>query len=68
MIKEKENTKPEDKSKQQGVIIEIKDLHKTFGTNNHVLQGVNFTVNKGEDLVILVRSGSGKSVLIKFIV
>ena len=68
MIKEKENTKPEDKSKQQGVIIEIKDLHKTFGTNNHVLQGVNFTVNKGEDLVILGRSGSGKSVLIKCIV
>jgi phospholipid/cholesterol/gamma-HCH transport system ATP-binding protein len=68
MIKEKENTKPEDKSKQQAVIIEIKDLHKTFGTNNHVLQGVNFTVNKGEDLVILGRSGSGKSVLIKCIV
>lgn len=68
MIKEKENTKPEDKSKEQAVIIEIKDLHKTFGANNHVLQGVNFTVNKGEDLVILGRSGSGKSVLIKCIV
>ena len=43
-------------------------MHKTFGTNNTVLQGVNLTVNKGEDLVILGRSGSGKSVTIKCIV
>jgi phospholipid/cholesterol/gamma-HCH transport system ATP-binding protein len=68
MIIEKENTKPEKKVKKQGAIIEIKDLHKTFGKDNHVLKGVNFTVNQGEDLVILGRSGSGKSVLIKCIV
>lgn len=67
MIKEKENTKPE-KSEKKTVIIEIKELYKTFGTDNHVLKGVNFTVNQGEDLVILGRSGSGKSVLIKCIV
>lgn len=48
-------------------IIEIKNLHKTFGKNK-VLQGVNLTVNKGEDLVILGRSGSGKSVTIKCLV
>ena len=68
MIKEKENTKPENKGGKKTVIIEIKELYKTFGTDNHVLTGVNFTVNKGEDLVILGRSGSGKSVLIKCIV
>lgn len=67
MIKEKENTKPE-KSEKKTVIIEIKELYKTFGTDNHVLKGVDFTVNQGEDLVILGRSGSGKSVLIKCIV
>lgn len=67
MIKEKENTKPQ-KGEKKTVIIEIKELYKTFGTDNHVLKGVNFTVNQGEDLVILGRSGSGKSVLIKCIV
>jgi phospholipid/cholesterol/gamma-HCH transport system ATP-binding protein len=48
-------------------IIEIKNLHKTFG-DNEVLNGVNINVNKGEDVVILGRSGSGKSVTIKCLV
>lgn len=48
-------------------VIEIKDLHKSFGDND-VLKGVNLTVNKGEDLVILGRSGEGKSITIKCIV
>ncbi|MFH6956978.1 ABC transporter ATP-binding protein [Flavobacterium aquidurense] len=69
MIKEKENIKkPASKAKKQEPIIVIKDLHKTFGADNEVLKGVNLTVNKGEDLVILGRSGSGKSVTIKCIV
>lgn len=68
MIKEKENIEPKTKKKSKTPIIEIKDLHKTFGADNEVLKGVNLTVNKGEDLVILGRSGSGKSVTIKCIV
>lgn len=48
--------------------IEIKNLHKTFGEDNHVLKGINLTVNKGEDLVILGKSGTGKSITIKCIV
>lgn len=48
-------------------IIEIKNLYKSFGTNK-VLNGINLSVNKGEDLVILGRSGSGKSVAIKCLV
>ncbi|MBZ4044527.1 ABC transporter ATP-binding protein [Flavobacterium hibisci] len=68
MIKEKENIEPTAEAGKKTPIIEIKDLHKTFGKNNQVLKGVNFTVNKGEDLVILGRSGSGKSVTIKCIV
>ncbi len=48
-------------------IIEIKNLYKSFGKNK-VLQGVSLTVDKGEDLVILGRSGSGKSVTIKCLV
>jgi phospholipid/cholesterol/gamma-HCH transport system ATP-binding protein len=49
------------------IIISIKNLYKSFG-ENEVLKDVNLTVNKGEDLVILGRSGSGKSVTIKCLV
>jgi phospholipid/cholesterol/gamma-HCH transport system ATP-binding protein len=68
MIKEKKNIDTKSKEKKQTPIIEIKNLRKTFGKDNEVLKGVNLTVNKGEDLVILGRSGSGKSVTIKCIV
>ncbi|MTH15957.1 ATP-binding cassette domain-containing protein [Flavobacterium sp. LC2016-01] len=68
MIKEEKNIEPKSKDKKQTPIIEIRDLQKTFGKDNKVLNGVNLTVNKGEDLVILGRSGSGKSVTIKCIV
>jgi phospholipid/cholesterol/gamma-HCH transport system ATP-binding protein len=49
-------------------VISINGLYKSFGKNNHVLKGVNFTVNKGENLVILGKSGSGKSIAIKCVV
>lgn len=68
MIKEEKNTEKEPKAKSKKPIIEIKNLHKTFGKNNTILKGVTLTVNQGEDLVILGRSGSGKSVTIKCIV
>ncbi len=48
-------------------MIEINNLRKSFGKNN-VLNGVNLNINKGETLVIIGRSGCGKSVLIKHIV
>jgi len=46
--------------------VEITNLTKTFG-EKEVLTGVNLSVKKGESLVILGGSGSGKSVLIKII-
>jgi phospholipid/cholesterol/gamma-HCH transport system ATP-binding protein len=48
-------------------MVEITDLHKSFG-NKKVLSGVDFTINKGETVVIIGQSGCGKSVLIKHIV
>lgn len=48
-------------------MIEIKNLHKRFGSNK-VLQGVNLDILPGETLVIIGRSGCGKSVLLKHIV
>lgn len=48
-------------------IIEIKNLHKAFGTNK-VLDGFNLILNEGENLVVMGKSGSGKSVMIKCLI
>ena len=49
------------------LVISIKDLRKSFGPLN-VLNGVNLELRKGENIAVLGRSGTGKSVLIKIIV
>jgi phospholipid/cholesterol/gamma-HCH transport system ATP-binding protein len=48
-------------------IIAIKDLKKSYG-DNHVLNGFNMVLNEGENLVIMGKSGSGKSVMIKCLI
>ena len=48
-------------------VIHIRNLKKSFGSN-HVLRGIDLDVYKGENVVVLGRSGTGKSVLIKIIV
>ena len=48
------------------VIIEIKNLKKSFG-DNEILKDISLSVHKGENVVILGKSGSGKSVTIKCI-
>src|SRR5689334_7423160 len=48
-------------------VIEVNNLHKSFG-NNHVLRDFSLVLNAGENLAILGKSGSGKSVLIKCII
>lgn len=48
-------------------MIEVKNLYKSYG-KHEVLKGLNLTINEGEILVILGRSGVGKSVLLKHII
>jgi phospholipid/cholesterol/gamma-HCH transport system ATP-binding protein len=48
-------------------MIEINNLHKSFG-GNKVLRGVNLNIETGETIVIIGKSGCGKSVLLKHIV
>ena len=48
-------------------MIELKDLYKSFN-HNSVLRGVNLKVEKGESVVVIGGSGSGKSVLLKHII
>jgi phospholipid/cholesterol/gamma-HCH transport system ATP-binding protein len=48
-------------------LIELKNIHKRFG-RQVVLDGVNLAIEKGERLVVIGASGTGKSVMLKHIV
>jgi phospholipid/cholesterol/gamma-HCH transport system ATP-binding protein len=47
-------------------MIELRGVRKSFGSN-HVLRGVDLTVGRGQSMVIIGGSGTGKSVLLKCI-
>jgi phospholipid/cholesterol/gamma-HCH transport system ATP-binding protein len=63
---EEEQQKELTKIGEEPVVV-IKGLRKAFG-EHEVLRGIDLHVNKGENLVILGKSGTGKSVLIKCLV
>jgi phospholipid/cholesterol/gamma-HCH transport system ATP-binding protein len=48
-------------------MIEVRNLNKSFGTQP-VLEDMNFCIENGESVVIIGRSGGGKSVLLKHII
>ncbi|MBA3827525.1 MAG: ATP-binding cassette domain-containing protein [Taibaiella sp.] len=50
----------------EGTVVEMKHVKKAFGSKE-VLTDINLTLKKGENLVVLGRSGQGKSVTIKCI-
>jgi phospholipid/cholesterol/gamma-HCH transport system ATP-binding protein len=52
---------------EANVVIEVKNVNKSFG-DNHVLRNFSMKLFQGENLVVLGKSGSGKSVLIKCII
>ncbi|MEO7766288.1 MAG: ATP-binding cassette domain-containing protein [Ferruginibacter sp.] len=68
MIQEELNTVNQVAGEKEDTVISIKNLNKSFGKENDILKGVDLTVKKGENLVVLGKSGSGKSVLIKCLV
>jgi phospholipid/cholesterol/gamma-HCH transport system ATP-binding protein len=52
---------------QDNVVVKMEHIKKSFG-DNQVLKDISINITKGENLVILGKSGSGKSVLIKCLV
>ena len=46
------------------VLLKIQDLHKSFG-DHEVLKGINIEIKKGEVVVIIGASGSGKSTFLR---
>lgn len=48
-------------------VLEIRDIHKSFVEQEHVLNGVDLTVEKGDVIAILGPSGSGKTTLLRCI-
>lgn len=60
-------TGPEKKVIASEVVIRISRLYKSFGANR-VLSGFNLMLHKAENIAVLGKSGSGKSVLIKCII
>ncbi len=63
LIYEKDTSEPVN----TGSVISIRGLYKSFGSNN-VLVDFNLQVARGESVIVLGKSGSGKSVLIKCII
>ena len=55
------------KNTKHDKVVVIKDLYKSF-EDNDVLNGLDLELYKGENIIVLGRSGSGKSVLIKIII
>lgn len=52
---------------ERKTVLRIRDVYKSFG-DNRVLNGFTMTLHEGENLVVMGKSGSGKSVMIKCLV
>jgi phospholipid/cholesterol/gamma-HCH transport system ATP-binding protein len=59
----------QEQSEKDGIapVIAVENLRKTFGSHM-VLNGISLSVNRGETLAVLGRSGTGKSVLLRIII
>jgi len=67
MMEKKKDIPTQIKTEPSLIVLEVKDLYKSFG-DNKVLNGFNMVLNKGENLVVMGKSGSGKSVMVKCLV
>ena len=66
-MKNKANKTTEAPIRTSGALIEVKNLHKEFGENGEikVLKGFDYSIQKGEKIVIIGPSGGGKSTFLR---
>lgn len=67
MIPDEYSKIKDDTQAKDAPVIQIRNLNKSFGSN-HVLRNFSINLHKGENLAVVGKSGSGKSVLIKCII
>lgn len=67
MTNEQQTSRIKNPTIKNDIVIEIIDMRKSFG-QNHVLNGFNMKISDGEHVVIMGKSGSGKSVMIKCLI
>jgi phospholipid/cholesterol/gamma-HCH transport system ATP-binding protein len=67
MVTELQQAVQKETTVQKEPVLKVDHLYKSFG-NNHVLIDFNLELYRGESVVVLGKSGSGKSVLIKCII
>lgn len=67
MMGVQEHKQPESENKAEELVVRITDLYKSFGSNK-VLRGMNLEVGRDENVVVIGRSGCGKSILLKCII
>jgi phospholipid/cholesterol/gamma-HCH transport system ATP-binding protein len=67
MMEERLKYKVQHDFRSKPVVLSVKNLYKSFGSN-HVLKNFSLDVHENECVVVLGKSGSGKSVLIKCII
>jgi phospholipid/cholesterol/gamma-HCH transport system ATP-binding protein len=65
MLQEKIHIRKKHSQVESKTVIKVTGLCKSFEKNNAILKGIDINVQKGENLVVLGKSGSGKSVTIK---
>lgn len=58
---------PKSETNNKEPVVYVRGLYKSFD-DNHVLNGIDLDLHKSENIIVLGRSGSGKSVLIKIII
>lgn len=66
-----ETTRSPDLARNDAPVVEVKQLHKVYGTKSnkvHALNDANFVLRSGETLGVVGESGSGKSTLAKVLI
>ena len=58
---------PTSRKDTTGIMLEIKNVHKSFDAHTEILKGIDLKINKGDFVFLVGPSGAGKSTFVKLI-